>query len=110
MLSRKADKLSKSASSATTFEAVAREFHATQRSGWSDTYSQKWLRLMERDLFPWIGALPLRDVSAPVLLSAVQRVEARGAHDTAHALRQYAGQVYRLGIATGRCDRNPAAG
>ncbi len=109
VLARKADRLTKSANTATTFEAVAREFHATQRSGWSDTYSEKWLRLMERDLFPWLGTLPLKDVTAPVLLSAVQRVEARGAQDTAHALRQYAGQVYRLGIATGRCDRNPAA-
>jgi integrase len=106
---RKADKLASKAASADTFAAVAREFHSTQRSGWSDTYADKWLRLMERDLFPWLGAQPLRDVSAPVLLSALQRVEARGAHDTAHALRQYAGQVYRLGIATGRCDRNPAA-
>ncbi|HCB05726.1 MAG TPA: integrase [Nocardioides bacterium] len=88
---------------------MAREFYATQRSGWSESYAAKWLRLMERDLFPWLGALPLRDVSAPILLSALQRVEARGAHDTAHALRQYAGQVYRNGIATGRCDRNPAA-
>jgi integrase len=109
VLKRKADRLAKSASAETTFEAVAREFHATRRSGWSDTYAEKWLRLMERDLFPWLGALPLRDVSAPVLLSAIHRVEGRGAHDTAHALRQYAGQVYRLGIATGRCDRNPAA-
>lgn len=106
---RKADKLTSAASSATTFEVVAREFHAAQRSGWSGTYAEKWLRLMERDLFPWLGSLPLADVSAPVLLSAIQRVEARGAHDTAHALRQYAGQVYRLGIATGRCERNPAS-
>lgn len=108
-LARRAERMAKSASGAASFEAVAREFHATQRSGWSDTYAAKWLRLMERDLFPWLGALPLRDVSAPVLLSALRRVEARGAQDTAHALRQYAGQVYRLGIATGRCDRNPAA-
>ncbi len=108
-LARLADKLANSASAATTFEAVAREFHATQKEGWSESYSTKWLRLMERDLFPWIGALPLPAVTAPVLLSAIKRVEARGAQDTAHALRQYAGQVYRLGIATGRCDRNPAA-
>lgn len=107
-LAARAEKLSNRAAQAMSFEAVAREFHGAQRSGWSDTYAAKWLRLMERDLFPWIGALPLRDVSAPILLCALQRVEKRGAHDTAHALRQYAGQVYRLGIATNRCDRNPA--
>ncbi len=108
-LAARVQRLTNRAAQATSFEAVAREFYEAQRSGWSETYAAKWLRLMERDLFPWLGALPLRDVSAPILLSALHRVEARGAHDTAHALRQYAGQVYRLGIATGRCDRNPAA-
>jgi integrase len=28
--------------------------------------------------------------------------------ETAHTLRQTAGQVFRYGIATGRCERNPA--
>lgn len=106
---RKIAKLANKASSATTFEAVAREFHSKERSVWSATYAEKWLRLMERDLFPWLGALPLAELTAPMLLTALQRVEARGAHDTAHALRQYAGQTFRYGIRTGRCDRNPAA-
>jgi integrase len=35
-------------------------------------------------------------------------VEARGAHESAHTLRQWSGQVFRYGIATGRCERNPA--
>ena len=105
---RKAERLASRASSATTFEAVAREFHATKADAWSPSYAEKWLRLQERDLFPWLGSLPLESVTAPVLLAALRRVEARGAHDTAHALRQYAGQVSRYGIATGRCGRNPA--
>lgn len=108
-LEARAAKLANRAAQATSFEAVAREFHSKERAGWSDTYAEKWHRLMERDLWPWLGALPLRDVSAPILLSALQRVEARGAQDTAHALRQYAGQTFRYGIATGRCERNPAA-
>jgi integrase len=109
VMARKADKLATRARADTTFEGTAREFHATKRSGWSDTYAEKWLRLMERDLFPWLGAMPLADVSAPTLLAALRRVEARGAQDTAHALRQYAGQTFRYGIATARCKGNPAA-
>src|SRR5574340_799024 len=38
---RKADRLATKASSATSFEAVAREFHATHRDGWSNTYAEK---------------------------------------------------------------------
>lgn len=106
---RKAERLSASASSATTFEAVAREFHATKASAWSPRYGSRWLERMEKDLFPLLGTLPLADVSAPMLLDALRRVERRGAGETAHTLRQTAGQVLRYGVATGRCDRNPAA-
>ena len=63
---------------------------------------------MEKDLFPWIGGLPLAEITAPLLLHTLRRIEDRGAHETAHTLRQTAGQVFRYGVATGRCERNPA--
>jgi integrase len=91
-----------------TFEAVARELHATKRSGWSLRYAERWIERMEKDLFPWIGSLPLQDITAPLLLHTLRRVENRGAYETAHTLRQTSGQVFRYGIATGRCERNPS--
>jgi integrase len=90
------------------FEAVAREFHEAQSPGWSAQYAARWIERMEKDLFPWIGALELDQVTAPTLLNVLRKVEARGAMETAHTLRQTAGQVFRYGIATGRCERNPA--
>jgi integrase len=63
---------------------------------------------MDKDLFPLLGSLPLADVSAPMLLDALRRIEKRGAIETAHTLRQTAGQVFRYGIQTGRCERSPA--
>jgi integrase len=105
---RQLDKLVNSAQADTTFEAVAREFHAAKKSGWSPRYSLRWLERMEKDLFPWIGSLGLAAVTAPLLLQVLRRIEARGSHETAHTLRQTAGQVFRYGVATGRCERNPA--
>ena len=108
---QRAQKAAAQASSATTFEAVAREFYAAKATpdGWGDNHAAQWLRCMEKDVFPWIGALPLADVTAPVLLGVLRRVEARGAVRSAHDLREYSGQVFRFWIATGRCERNPAA-
>ena len=105
---RRADKLARATSNATTFEAVAREFHATKAPGWSSSHARQWLRCVEKDLFPWMGSLPLAKVPAPLLLNALRRVEARGATQLPHDLREWAGQVFRYGIATGRCERNPA--
>jgi len=91
-----------------TFEAVARELHTTKTSGWSAQYAARWLERMEKDLFPWLGSVPLPEITAPMLLNTLRRIEKRGARETAHTLRQTAGQVFRYGIATGRCERNPA--
>ena len=105
---RRVKKLAAAASSAVTFEAVAREYHALKAEDWSTTHSAQWLRCCEKDLFPWVGALPLRDISAPLLLEALRRVEARGATQLVRDLREFAGQVFRHGIRTGKCDSDPA--
>ena len=105
---RKAAKLAAQINSATTFEAVARECHGAKASGWSDTYAERWLGRMEKDLFPHLGALPLADIKAPLLLQVLRKVERRGAIETAHTLRQTAGQVFQYGIQTGKCETNPA--
>lgn len=105
---RKAIKIAGRVSGESTFEAVARELHGTKLPEWSANHARQWLRCMEKDIFPWIGGMPLADVSAPVLLDALRRTAKRGAVRTAHDLREFAGQVFRYGIATGRCERNPA--
>ncbi|MDE2370284.1 MAG: integrase arm-type DNA-binding domain-containing protein [Burkholderiales bacterium] len=106
---RRVEKAVKATAVANTFETVARELHGTKADSWSVNHAKQWLRCLEKDLFPWLGSLPLADLTAPVLLDALRRVEKRGALRMAHDLREYAGQVFRYGIATGRCDRNPAA-
>ncbi len=105
---RQIERLEATLLEADTFAEVARELHTTKVSGWSKQYGQRWLERMEKDLFPWIGPVPLPKITAPMLLNTLRRIEKRGAGETAHTLRQTAGQVFRYGIATGRCERNPA--
>ncbi|TSD60548.1 DUF4102 domain-containing protein [Variovorax sp. KBS0712] len=105
---RRLDKAKVRATAVTTYEKVAREFHALKQREWSEAHSTKWLRLQESNLFPWIGGLPLGEITANVLLEPLRRVEGKGLNETAVSLRQYAGQVFRYGIATGRCEDDPA--
>ena len=93
-----------------TFEHTAREWLAkVHRAKVSPGHADRTLVRFEKDAFPWIGARLLAEISAPELLEVVRRVEARGAIETAHRLKDAAGQVFRYGIASGLCDRNPAA-
>jgi integrase len=107
---RKAEKETRTALAANTFEAVAREWHKTVHTAKvSEGHAERTLIRLEQDAFPWIGATPIAKITAPKLLEALRKIEARGAIETAHRVRHACGQVFRYGIATGRCERDPAA-
>jgi integrase len=95
------------AAAANTFEAVAREFHTLKAGGWSEGHATKWLRMNELYLFPYIGTLPLSTIKAPALLATLRKVEKKGILSTAQDLQAMAGQVFRYGVQTGRCESNP---
>jgi integrase len=86
---------------------IAREWHSKQAPTWASSHADKIIRRLERNIFPWLGKLPISNITAPEVLSALRRIEERGAIDTAHRAGQNCGQVFRYAIATGRADRNP---
>ncbi|NDY90151.1 tyrosine-type recombinase/integrase [Ideonella livida] len=90
------------------FEPVAREWLERVHSHKvSANHAERTRIRLEQDLFPWLGRLPLAAIKAPDVLACLRRVEGRGALETAHRVRQAAGQVFRYGVATGRCERDP---
>jgi len=104
---RKAMKAAQSAE-ADTFEVVAREWHTKFSPTWTPEHGERIIRRFERDIFPWMGKRPIREITAPELLAALRRIESRGALDTAHRAHQNCGQVFRYAVATGRADRDPS--
>lgn len=106
---RKAQKSARAEILANSFEAIAREWFAKHAPTWVDSHSDKIIRRLERDIFPVLGQRPIAEISAPDLLVALRRIEARGAIETAHRAQQNCGQIFRYAIATGRAARDPAA-
>lgn len=90
-----------------TFEVVAREWHAKFSPPWTAEHAERILSRFQRDVFPWIGTRPVREITAPELLTALGRIESRGALDTAHRAHQNCGQIFRYAVATGRAERDP---
>jgi integrase len=92
-----------------TFASVALEFlDKRHREGMGEQSVHRARRLIEKDLAP-IARKPISEVTAPVLLAALRKMEQRGVVESAHRARGLAGQIFRYAIATGRADRNPAA-
>ena len=94
--------------SETTFSAIASELLAKRaKEGLSPGSVKRERRLFEKDLAS-IGDMPVTDITAPVLLAALRKLERRGVVETAHRARSLAGRVFRYAIATGRAKSNPA--
>lgn len=105
---RKAIKAAREDRAANSFEVVAREWIAKQMPNWAQSHGSRVLARLERDIFPWIGGRPVAEVTAPELLTALRRVENRGALETAHRALNTCGQVLRYAIATGRARHDPS--
>ena len=106
---RKADKLRQKQAAENSFEAVAREWFVKQRNTWAPHHADDVLRRLEKNIFPLIGHRPIGEIEAPELLEVARKIEGRSAYDLAHRVMQMAGQVFRYGIATGKCTRDIAA-
>jgi integrase len=91
-----------------TFEIIAREWYTKFSPSWASSHAKTTIRRLELFIFPWLGARPVKTISAPELLSALRRIEVKGALETAHRVKQVCGQVFRYAIATGRAERDPS--
>jgi integrase len=105
---RKASRAALEERAANSFEVIAREWFAKQKSSWVDSHANKVLLRLENDIFPWLGARPIAEISAKELLKAINRIVDRGAVDSAHRALQNCGQVFRYAIVTGRAEHSPA--
>ena len=106
---RKASQAENYPAATNTFEAVGRDWYATKMGGKSESYRYRTLRMLERDLFPYLGSRPVADITPPEVLTVLKRIEARGAIDTAKGAKQTASKVFRFAIAGGRATNDPAA-
>ena len=95
---RKIEKLKATRTGDDTFKTVAREWFGKQAPQWSASHAERSLRQLERDLFPWIGARPMTDIHPMELLAALQKVEERGAVETADRVLMLARQVLLTGL------------
>jgi len=102
---RKAKKAATVEGAANSFEVVAREWFAKRSPNWSASHTDRIIRRLEQDIFPWIGGKPIAGLTPPQLLEAIRRIEKRGALETAHRVLSTCGQVLRYAVATGRAER-----
>ncbi len=111
-----AKKQAEKRSSSNSFQAIAEEWieagcptgNRRRSLPKAETINRMRQRL-EDYVFPYVGRKPIRSIEVADLKRALDRISARGTHDTAHRTRSVVDRVYRYAIATGRAERNLAA-
>lgn len=91
------------------FEAIANDWFEQRKDTFSQNHSTQLRSILCNDINPMIGKLPINQISAPELLVALRKIEARGALDVARKARQCCGQIFRYAIAIGKAERDVAA-
>ncbi|MDE2317582.1 MAG: integrase arm-type DNA-binding domain-containing protein, partial [Xanthomonadaceae bacterium] len=106
---RKAVKLAGEERAANRFAVIAEEWLAKQAATMAPATMAKARWTFNDLVFPWIGNRPIAEIDPPEMLKLLQRIEERGAHETAHRTKQRCGQVFRYAIATHRAKHDPTS-
>ena len=109
---RRERKLEAKVASRHTFAVVAREYIAKRADDGDKAicdatrHKTEWLLSL---IEPKLGRIPIKEITAPVLLAALNEVQESGRRETARRLRSFVGRVLNYAIATGRAENNPAS-
>lgn len=106
---RQTEKAQQVAENRNTFKVVAEEWIEERLAARTEAYRRQARRVFEAEVYPRIGRLPMREITAAHVLDILTRMSKRGATAYALHVRQWISAVFRFGVATLRADADPAA-
>ncbi len=104
---RKEVKAETVAEAGNTFEAMAREWHTHNLAKWGERHGAEILYRLEKDIFPAIGPLPIRLITTPIMLAAIEAIQRRGALELARRAMNNCSHVFCYAVARNRADIDP---
>jgi len=106
---RQTEKAKQLAENKNTFKAVAEEWIDERLTKRTEKYRDQIRRAFEGNVYPVIGRLPMREITAAHILEIMRRMDGRGASAYALQVRQWVSAVFCFGVVTLRADADPAA-
>jgi integrase len=106
MEQRRIDKLKAMNPAGDSFRVVATEWRKKQVNSWSPIHAERIERMLDRDLFPFLGDRKMNDIVPMEVLAVLRKIEARGAIETADRNRGLCGQIWAYAISTGRAEHD----
>lgn len=92
-----------------TFQKIAMDWHWHKtKYDWKENHSKEILRAMERNLFPFLGSMPVKDIKTMTIKKVLKRVENRGSLELLRKLKQWCVNIFNLAIEDEHILVNPA--
>lgn len=103
------EKQANATAAANTFEAVAEQWLQATAANRAAITQDKVTNWLKKDVYPYIGAMPIATIGPRDVLAAVRKMEARQVFDSAKRINQICGQVFRYAVAEGTAERDVTA-
>lgn len=89
-----------------TVENIA-DAYFEKRNELNYAYKVRLERSFKNDVFPFIGKLSIKDVTAKDIIGIVKHVESRGAIESSHRLFTQISKLFKYAVSNQLADRNP---
>ena len=102
---RKDEKLEK----LNTFQEAFLDWHSQHSSELEPDHAAAIMQKMTKDVFPWLGSRPIKEIKPPEIMATLRRVEARGSVETASRLLSWCNQAFSHAVRCGLIEVNPCS-
>ena len=93
-----------------TLRAIAAQWFDVKKTKVTADFALDIWRSLDRHILPFIGERPIGEVTAPMAISAIEPVAARGNLETVKRLCQRLNEIMTFAVNTGVIHHNPLAG
>lgn len=92
-----------------TFSLISNEYFSKRSNEIKGNTLIKQKQLIERDFIPYIGKKTMATITRKDIVNVAQRIQDRGAIDTAHRAINLCKQIFRFALQKGTIERNDIA-
>jgi len=93
-----------------TLLAISKKWFEVKRTKVTGNFALDIWRSLDRHIFPIIGSRPIGEITAPMAITAIEPVAARGNLETVKRLCQRLNEIMTFAVNTGVIHHNPLAG
>ncbi len=105
----RADRIRRGMDPSTIFEVIARKWYVLTSPQWKEVHARDVLYSLEQSVFPSIGNMAIAEIRPSHIRALCQKVQERGAIETAHRVRQRISAIYGYAIAEELVELDPSA-